>query len=855
METVDLSNCDREPIHIPGSVQPHGCLLVCDEEAVTIRRQSSNAPRFLGVGEASLIGRKLEDVLGAVPVHELRNALLRSGTPARAGLMPRLRIPAADAEFDVSVHRFKGNAIIEFERSAADGPSSPLEFIRTLVGRAQATRSPDELIAQSSRLLRSVLNYDRVMIYRFAADGSGQVVSEAKRADLESFKGQHFPASDIPQQARQLYLMNPIRLVSDSSGARYPIEPVLDESGAPLDLSYAHLRSVSPIHCEYLRNMGVAASMSVSIILDGALWGLIACHHYTPRALSMNQRIAAEIFGEVFALQLASLIQKHSLKVAAEARRFLEGLLTSASHTTEVAAFLRSHLGQFRQLIASDGVGLHADAVWSHEGAAPEPNFVARFCASISASAPGQIVVIDALGDALPSTPDERAGIAGMIAIPLSQREPDYLCFFRRELVQTISWGGDPNKSYSTGPNGDRLTPRQSFAVWKQTVEGQSQPWTATERELAESARSVLVEVLLRHSEVLAEERKRADARQMVLNQELNHRVKNILSIIRSVVSYPQREDGDLLGYVSTLQGRIDALAFAHDQAIRPSGDGLLRDLLAAEFEPYRPGLQGIALSGPPVALDPRAFAVMALVVHELATNAVKYGALSAETGQLAVSWQRDGDDHCALLWGESGGPQVQPPEREGFGSTLIARSIPFDLGGRSEVAYEPGGVEARLLIPASFVMWLADEAPLPQPEAIAPVEAPLSSLSGLHILLLEDQFLIALDVEDMLLELGAERVTACASVAEAHAALERDGADMAVLDVNLGSETSAEIAEKLERMGVPFAFATGYDDGPAQFSSAHQHPVLRKPYKIPELRDALARLQKAGATCGERAE
>lgn len=849
MDSVDLTNCDREPIHIPGSVQPHGCLLVCDEEAVTIRRQSMNAGSFLGQGDASLIGRRLEDVLGAEPVHELRNALARSGAPARAGLMPKLVIPASGASFDVSVHRFKGNAIIEFERPGPDGPSSPLEFVRTLIGRAQNTRSPEELIAQSSRLLRSVLQYDRVMIYQFAADGSGQVVSEAKRADLESFMGQHFPASDIPQQARQLYLLNPIRLVSDSSGARHPIEPVLDATGAPLDLSYSHLRSVSPIHCEYLRNMGVAASMSVSIILDGALWGLVACHHYTPRALAMNQRIAAEIFGEFFALQLGMLTQKRALKAAAEARRFLETLLASASHTTEVAEFLRSHLAAFRELIASDGVGLYVEGVWNHHGAAVPAAFAARLAEHVNDVMPGRIWITEALEEALPSARSHSTDVAGVIAIPLSQREPDYLFFFRRELAQTIEWAGDPNKSYSTGPNGDRLTPRESFAIWKQTVDGRSRPWTPAERELAESTRSALVEVLLRHSEVLAEERKRFDARQILLNQELNHRVKNILSIIRSVVTYPLRDDGDLKTYVATLQGRIEALAYAHDQAIRSSGGGLLRELLEAELGPYRSRPDSVRLAGAPVAFDSRAFSVMALVIHELATNAAKYGALSTETGQLALSWQRADSGQCHLLWQESGGPRVTPPSREGFGSVLVSRSIPFDLGGRSDIAFEPGGVVARLVIPASFVTWLAadqahkDDGRAAEPEPAQPV------LDGCSVLLVEDQFLIAMDVEDMLLELGAERVVVCASVREAHAALDRAVPDCAVLDVNLGLETSAEIAQRLERMGVPFLFATGYDDAQNQTVEVGDRQVLHKPYRAPELQAALARLLPQAAS------
>src|ERR1041384_5226886 len=158
------------------------------------------------------------------------------------------------------------------------------------------------------------------MVYQFEADGSGKVVSEAKRPDLESFLGQYFPATDIPQQARALYLKNTIRIISDANFERIPVMPVLDVSGEPLDLSFAHLRSVSPIHCEYLRNMGVGASMSISIINDGELWGLIACHHYSPRVLPMAMRIAAEMFGEFFSLHLNALSHRRKGFLATQAQ-------------------------------------------------------------------------------------------------------------------------------------------------------------------------------------------------------------------------------------------------------------------------------------------------------------------------------------------------------------------------------------------------------------------------------------------------------------------------------------------------------------------------------------------------------
>ena len=845
MATVDLTNCDREPIHVPGSIQTHGCLLVCDEGAVVIRRASANAAVFLGLPEQSLIGRKLEDVLGGTPVHELRNALSRSGQPSRPGLMPKTALPTAPGSFDISVHRFKGNAIIECERSTPEGTSSPLEFARTLVGRLRHVTTPRDLIENASRLLRSVLQYDRVMIYQFAADGSGQVISEAKRADLESFRGQHFPASDIPQQARQLYLLNPIRLVSNASGERFPIEPVLDEAGQPLDLTYSHLRSVSPIHCEYLRNMGVAASMSVSIIVDGALWGLIACHHYTPRAMSMNQRIAAEIFGEFFALQLGALTQKQKLEAGDRARRFLKDLLASSVHTTDITAFLRSHLASFPQLVACDGVALAIDGSWSSWGTVAPTEAVPALTDFLGTLPPGAVFATSSLAEEMPTARSFAADASGLLAIPLSQRPRDYLLLFRRELVQTVEWGGDPNKTYSAGPLGDRLTPRQSFAIWKQTVENRSLPWTEVERDLAESARGALLEVVLRQGELLSEERGKTEARQTMLNQELNHRVKNILSVIRSIISYPVQDETAIRTYVQTIQGRIDALSLAHDQATLSAGGGALWELFEAELAPYRGSVQRIALEGPPVTLDPRAFSVLALVVHELATNAAKYGALSREGGRVSLDWSRSGDGDCLITWSESGGPPVSAPTRTGFGSALVTRSIPFDLGGRSDVSFASTGVVARLTIPTGFVSW-QPTAPGGAPgsgPSMAPEDGP-SPVQGKSVLLLEDQFLIAMDVEEMLLSMGAASVSICASVPEALALLERALPDIAVLDVNLGAETSAEVARRLAAAKRPFVFATGYDDGSRLPVMDYPAPVVRKPYSAGSLSAMLRQAQ-----------
>ncbi len=273
---------------------------------------------------------------------------------------------------------------------------------------------------------------------------------------------------------------------------------------------------------------------------------------------------------------------------------------------------------------------------------------------------------------------------------------------------------------------------------------------------------------------------------------------------------------------------------------MRASGGGLLLDLVNAEASPYRTSGGAISVRGPSVALDARAFSVAALVIHELITNAAKYGALSVKTGELTVGWSANAGGDCEILWQERGGPPVTPPSRQGFGSILIDRSIPYDLGGRSDLVFESEGVTAKLSIPAKFVRWSQDAAS-PE-EASVPLKGkPGRPLEGKRVLLVDDQFIIAMDCEDMLATLGASQVEVCANVSEALSFLSRTTPDLAVLDVNLGSETSEPVGNRLRELGVPFLFATGYDD--LAILGVAEATTLRKPYNLASLEAALRRL------------
>jgi light-regulated signal transduction histidine kinase (bacteriophytochrome) len=836
--SVDLTNCDREPIHVPGSIQAHGCLIATDAAMMRIHRHSANTSEFLGLATGDINGKLLEDILPRDVAHEFRNALSRASGANRPAVLLDQDVTGNGRLYDVALHIHHGSCIMEFEGGGRRESTSPMDIARAGISRIDPATTVAQLGERTARLLRALLGYDRVMIYRFAEDGSGSVLHEAKRGDLESFLGQHFPASDIPQQARRLYVENTLRVIGDVAGQNVQLVPVLNEAVEPLDLSRAHLRSVSPIHIEYLRNMGVAASMSISIIVGRQLWGLIACHHYAPRRLTMAERIGAELFGDVYSLKVETLLRRQAHEDASTMRRMLDELLSDIAAHDNIAALLEDRIQDFGRLIPSDGIGLFVNGIWTAHGHVPSKASISTLAKFIGEVAEGRVWATNELSRAFPEAAEYVGEASGVLAIPLSQIPRDFLFYFRREQIQTINWAGDPNKTYGTGALGARLTPRRSFAVWKETVERQSTPWSTVDRGTADAIRIQLLEVILRQNEMLASERRKAEVRQKMLHEELNHRVKNILAVIKSIVSQPIEDDRSIVDYVSNLKGRILALSFAHDQIIRYDGGGPLRDLVDAELSPYRDTGSTIRVSGRPVQLGARALSVLALVLHEMSTNAAKYGALSQASGHLKVSWQETDKGDCEIIWEETGGPPVNKPERRGFGSILLERSIPFDLGGTSDVEYRAAGLWARLVIPAEFVKFTSEPTKEPAARSTA---TDISAIMAKRVLLVEDQLVIALEAEQMLAELGAGEISTAGSATEALHILASAAIDVAVLDINLGSSSSIPVAEELKRRAIPFVFATGYGDTMMIPPSMARTRVVRKPYTASTLNETIA--------------
>ena len=834
VQTVDLTNCDREPIHQLGCVQPIGFLLSISADWI-ITHASENAAKFLQRGLNEMLGGSLRDIISAEALHAIRNlvALLRGKDAVERAF--GIRLQDDGPLFDVAVHMVGTKVIIECEASEPHGDINNLSLVRLMLGRLQLTENFAQFTREAARQVRSLTGLDRVMIYRFHADGSGEVIAESLRAGVDSFLGLRYPASDIPVQARALYERNWLRLISDVAAVPISIRPQIDPEGQPLDLSMSVLRAVSPIHLEYLRNMGVAASMSISILRGGKLWGLFACHHMVPVRVGFERRTAAELFAHMFSLLLDSRQRDEEVAYEASSNRLHSQLMASmvaGGSAHDIVSKLSETVGD---LVASDGVGLWVEEKATLKGATPNRDEFLELVRFLNRTAASQVYCTSEIGKVHAPGKDFVERAAGLLAIPISRVPRDYLVFFRREIARTVAWAGNPNKPVELGPNGARLTPRKSFDAWNEVVYGQSAAWTEGELRAAGALRVTLLEVILALTDATDRERKTFAETQELLIAELNHRVRNILGLIRGLVSQSTVGATDIASFVEVLGGRVQALARAHDQLTADNWEpGSLATLVTTEAAAYRSTKANrIEAIGPLVLLKPPAFSTIALVIHELITNSVKYGALT-DGGQVTIKWWIDEVGRLVIDWLEAGGPPVQAPLRRGFGSTIIERSIPFELGGEAMIEYLISGVHARHVIPAEYVV-----APVEQTQVSARTAAAKfgGRLSG-NVLLVEDSMIIALDAEEMLLGLGAAKVDTASSSQEAFRILDLYTPTFAMLDVNLGRETSFLIASRLRALGVPHIFATGYGDSisvPAEHSDT---PIVNKPYTA----DSIAR-------------
>ncbi len=507
---IDVTNCEREPIHIPGSVQPHGVLVTTTGPGEPLLQVSAGSEHFVGRTAEELLGSTLEDLLDDASSVAVARAMAESSV-SRVGvpLTVAPRRPGPFAQLEALLHRSGDVWIVELE-PAPDVPQVGSSFhdVRDAVADLSRTDTTTELLQSAAEHVRRITGFDRVMLYRFDREWNGEVVAEDKVPELDSFLGLHYPAGDIPPQARALYRVNWLRFIRDVDAVNVPLVPVLDPTtDAPLDLSLAALRSVSPIHCQYLRNMGVTASMSLSLIVEGELAGLIACHHYSgPFVPNAPVRATCEFLAQNVSLMLGARERDEHVTRSLATGDTLAGVVRATRGARDdLSAGLAPQAGALMRMVGADGISWNLDGRTLTAGDVPEPDELARLRGwALSRVAPDGTMHTDRVGQLEPELADLADTASGVLLVQVAE-DQDVL-FVRPEAVQTIDWGGNPHlKELTTGEDGvARLSPRGSFALWRETVRLRSRPWEEAELEAAHGLRNHLVELLFERNRALA---------------------------------------------------------------------------------------------------------------------------------------------------------------------------------------------------------------------------------------------------------------------------------------------------------------------------------------------------------------
>lgn len=480
-DIVNLDNCEQEPIHIPGSIQPNGFLIAVAMDSFAIEFCSGNVDEFLGVAHGRLLGQSFAGFFGADADASLRRymdaQMMLSSTP--------LELKANNQVFLCAVHAsgsffiLEGEPLVPDERSLPDTYEQTKQFL-TYMGQTHSLIDLCALVAQGTR---EITGYDRVMIYRFDEQYNGEVVAESVREDLEPFLGLHYPHTDIPPQARELYMKNLLRIITDINYTPVPIYTIDDGSARNLDLGLAVLRSTSPIHVQYLQNMGVGATLTISLIHQGRLWGLIACHHYSAKNLPHPLRIAAQLQGHFITSQIDVRQINEQFDVARKANDALEKL-TAETLGSEAQHFqaIAGH-PYILDLCNANGVCICVDGELYTSGSVPSRELLHTIIAHMEAAYKKTSFHSSFLSSALPEVGEVCDSAAGLLYHSLSMLGNDCIIWFRGETLREVNWGGDPKKAIVKDEKG--LHPRKSFALWKEIVKCRSKAWADAELNTA----------------------------------------------------------------------------------------------------------------------------------------------------------------------------------------------------------------------------------------------------------------------------------------------------------------------------------------------------------------------------------
>ena len=682
-------------------------MLVADSTGTIVRHTAGDVERLLRVKLNP--DKPLADFIGA----DLAGKAALMAGDAKGGFVGSL--DATGWSVDITAHVSGEFLIVEVEPRQEPEKSSAeiLGSLESASGALDRSLSLKGLCDVAAREFRKLTQYDRVMIYHFVDDGAGMVLAEDRQPHLHSFMNHHFPASDIPQQARALYVRNPIRVLPDAGYTPAVLEPQW-RSAAPLDMSDSILRSVSPIHLRYLKNMGVAASASISIVKDSALWGLIACHNETPQVIPYHVRAACRTLASSFARQIKLIEETDTYRDRLRLRGSEDALIAALSRRGPLEEDITDHLDEFARLFSGDGFAvMRGDTIFT-VGVCPPEGDIHQLSEWLIWKSAESIFSTDRLAAAYPAAEDFQNIAAGVLALLLSVEERWLLIWFRAEEIQVVKWAGNPHKAVELKP-GEILSPRASFEAWQETVRGRSRRWTLVEIEGAARIRQELSEIgqIRRLRDLNRQLTEAASAKDLLLDQkqfligEVNHRVQNSLQLVSSFLSFQARDSGDPVfkDAVAEARRRINAVSLLHRSLYRGDVIGVtdagryveeLCDNLIVSFgEEWK---KHFSLRLGPVMLPIDRVIPLGLVVTELVININKY-AYGGAPGPVDVALTED-RTRFRLVVADKGQGRISV--RPGFGTRMMTGLV-AQLSG--ELLFEDNAPGLRVAVSAPIVV------------------------------------------------------------------------------------------------------------------------------------------------------
>ena len=718
---VDVSPdvCAREPIHVPGAVQPHAALLAFHPETRRTLVCSANVFEVLGQRSDDLLGRPMADVLPAELAAAIEQAAGEGRLRAAAPLRCETTLGPDEAPFIALAHERGDRWIVELEPAPVHGQDFGAPSLTTLAEAYSRLREAPDLDAAASRaarLVRDITGFERVLIYRFDRDWNGEAIAEDRDPDAyDSLLGLRFPASDIPAQARALYVEAPARFVIDRDYAPAPLLADSESGNAPLDLSFAAARSLSPIHLEYQKNLGVNGSMSGSIVVEGRLWGLVIGHHRRPHYLAPDTRAAAASLSETLGLRIGKLELAERWKAQERHMAAEAALLERMAGGDDFAEALLGGAPNLLTLFAAGGAAIVDGGAVTLAGVTPAQDAVLELAAWLAQAQQERAAAYEQLSRVFPPAERYRGEASGLLAAFTADDRGRVLLWFKPEEISTVAWGGDPHKAVVADTKSAAILPRRSFERWVEERRGASTPWPAWHTGAAARIAGAVESVALRQNRRIAAlnlqqtalmaalaEKETLLTQKDLLTREIDHRVMNSLQIVGSFVQMQGRlaKDPAARRAFDETYGRVMSVARIHDALYRSEDVGDVD--IGQTIESLCRDLAGMAGQGqtlevsatPGIRLPYQQALAFSLIATELVTNALKYAYAPEEHGAVEVEVRAQADRNVCLIVSDQGRglPEdwASGQRQSGLGMKLI-RAMLTQVDGEMRVENGPG--------------------------------------------------------------------------------------------------------------------------------------------------------------------